>query len=157
MPTLVATSNSQVLEPWIDPEHARTQALQFAPSLTVKRGALISQITASGLATHYTTGASNGSEKWLFISRYDFTTDANGLVTLGGPGSVPDRLNSAARTELVFWRGAFRIAELSAGAAGAAIDGTTITIAAIKAAGPEGTRHYGPSIGTNFGPFIYIP
>lgn len=156
MPTLVATSNYSVLEPWIDPDHARTQALQFAANLTVKRGQLLGIVTASGKAALHNSALSNGTEKWLYISRYDFTTDANGLVTLGGAGTVPDLLHPTAPTELVFWRGAFLVSQLYATGA-AAIDGSTITLSAVLSAGPAGSRYYGDPIGTGYGPYIYIP
>lgn len=152
---LVASYNYSLLEPWIDPEHARTQALQFDNNLTVKAGALIGVITASGKGALYNPALSNGTEKWLYISRYAFTTDATGNVTLGGAGTVPDLLHPVAGTELVFWRGAFLVSQLSVNAA--AIDGTTVTLAATLSNGPAGSRYYGSPIGTGFGPYVYIP
>ena len=71
------------LLPFKYPARALTDAYQPAPSLTVARGTIMGQITATGLVTPYAAANTDGSQVPLGPVMYDFTTDVNSLITLG--------------------------------------------------------------------------
>lgn len=83
MSLLVATFRPLQLLPFKFPHRALTDSYQPAPGLTVALGTLLGQITASGLVTPYLAASADGSQVPLGPSMYSFTSDANGLITLG--------------------------------------------------------------------------
>src|SRR5438270_679742 len=63
-----------------------TEAFKLAPSLTLAKGTVLGQITASGLYKAYASGNADGSQTARVILQYAVTTDASGNVTddIGG-------------------------------------------------------------------------
>lgn len=117
MPTAEYLSYSiNHLEPWIDPENARTRAARFTPSVTIAMGTILGEITASGLLKPYASGNADGSQIPRAIAMYPMVVDASSKVTISGdPTGI--LLNDAP----VFWRGAFLIGDL------VGIDATALT------------------------------
>ena len=83
MSQLVATRRPIQLLPFIYPSRALTEAYQPAPNLTITRGTIMGQITASGFITTYAAANTDGSQVPLGPSMYDFSSDANSLVIIG--------------------------------------------------------------------------
>lgn len=75
-------SNSK-LEPFRNPDKAKTDAFEFAPNLTIAEGEVCGFITASDLTSTYDDGNADGTEVAKVISQYAITTDANGKVSFG--------------------------------------------------------------------------
>jgi len=63
---------------------AKAQTVKFGPGITVAKGTVMGQITASGLWIAYLTGASDGSQTARAISQYDVVVDGSGNHTIGG-------------------------------------------------------------------------
>lgn len=121
MPAIISIRPSK-LEPYINPENARTLACEFGASLVIAKGTLIGMVTATGKCKAYTSGAVDGSQIPIGVLEYDIVTDASGLVTYGGSGSTPDWLRGgSSRTAPVYWCGAFAAADL------VGLDATAIT------------------------------
>jgi|SRR5215217_4651802 len=113
MPTLIATDNPVKLEPYIDPQGARTLALEFGASLTLARGTVIGQISATGKAKAYATGNSDGSEVPKGILVYDIVTDASGNVIYGPSGATADLHRGLEKTAPIYWKGTFLQSQLT--------------------------------------------
>lgn len=116
MAQLLATLTRLKLEPYIDPQHARTIALDMLPNLTIARGTLLGQITTVG-ATQYRVKAyndanSDGSQTAIAIAAYDLVTDALGNVVLGTTGSAVDLMRGSEPTAECYWKGTFLLSEI---------------------------------------------
>jgi hypothetical protein len=109
MPTTATnTYGNQGIAPLYDSRGARQHHLKFGNSLTIAKGTVIGQITATGLGAAYNNANADGSEVAKGIAAYDFTTDASGVVTLGG-GEQGERQQTAP----VFMSGYFKTSELT--------------------------------------------
>jgi hypothetical protein len=87
---------------------AKAQPCKFGVSLTLVKGTVVGQITATGLWKAYANGAVDGSEVAKGILQYDLTTDASGNHTLGG-GSQGETQQTAP----VLMSGYFRTSEMT--------------------------------------------
>lgn len=135
MSTTVATFAQIKLEPYINPQFARTKAARFAPSLTIARGTLVGQTTATGLYTPYLSGASDGSQVPVGITVYDIVVDASSNVVIGTSGSVAGILLSSDGTSEIYWRGAFLESELIG------LDANAVTVLKAREMGVGSTKH----------------
>jgi hypothetical protein len=109
MPTAALnTYGNQGLAPLYDSRGAKQHHLKFGNSLTIVKGTVIGQITATGLGAAYNNANADGSEVAKGIAAYDFTTDGSGVVTLGG-GEQGEKQQTAP----VFMSGYFRTSELT--------------------------------------------
>lgn len=128
------------LEPYVDPSSARTLAMQFGPNLTIAKGTMIGQITATGKGAAYASGNADGSQVNIVgPATYDFVTDANGNVILGGAGSVAGIANSIDQTAEVYWKGSFLETELIG------LDANAVTVLKAREIGVGTTK------------FLYMP
>lgn len=121
------------LQPYQDPESARTIACVCAPNLTVARGTIMGRITTSRLVTPRNTGASDGSQTAELIAAYDFQTDANGVISTAPSGTVDAWFTGGLQTLPFYQTGKFLIADLTGYASGVVtelnarlIDGGTV-------------------------------
>jgi hypothetical protein len=83
----VHTFTGQKLEPYMNPDQARTIAVKIAPSQTLTKGTVLGRITASNLWKAYNNGNADGSEVARAILQYDVVTDAGGLHYYGTQAS----------------------------------------------------------------------
>lgn len=113
MPVNVATLTPVKLEPYMNPQAARTMALQFAPSQTLARGRVIGQITASGKATAYASGNADGSQFPVGFLEWDIVVDASGNIVYGPTGAVADLTRGFEVTAPVYWAGTFLESDLT--------------------------------------------
>jgi hypothetical protein len=63
---------------------AEQHRVKLANSLTLAKGTVLGQVTATGLWVAYTSGAVDGSQNPKFLLTYDTVTDASGNHTIGG-------------------------------------------------------------------------
>jgi Bacteriophage lambda head decoration protein D len=63
---------------------AQQHRVKLGVSLTLVKGTLLGQITATGLWRAYASGNADGSQNPKAVLSYDTTTDAAGLHTIGG-------------------------------------------------------------------------
>lgn len=122
--TIESFDLSMILSPVQRPERAETDAWAFMPSLYVKagNGVAVGNGTNSGKGTLYDASTNTtGTGGLKGLSKYTFTTDANGLIYFGTPGG-----SSAASASLtdgphmtapVFIRGIFDPTDTSLGGA----------------------------------------
>lgn len=94
------------LDPFRNPELAKTEAFQFAPNLNVVKGTVCGFITASKFAKPYANANNDGSETAAIIAQYSFTTDGSGKVTFAGERFKRD-------TAPCYTRGDFLASELT--------------------------------------------
>jgi Bacteriophage lambda head decoration protein D len=135
MSTTVASFAQIKLEPYINPQFARTKAARFAPSQTIARGTLVGQITASGLYLPYASGAVDGSQVPVGITVYDIVVDASSNVVVGPSGSTSGILTSSDGTSEIYWRGAFLETELTG------LDANAITVMKAREMGVGTVKH----------------
>src|SRR5262245_41579487 len=83
----VHTFTGQKLEPYMNPDQARTVSIKLAPSLTLTKGTVLGRITASKLWKAYASGNSDGSQTARAILMYDVVTDGSGNHFYGGQAS----------------------------------------------------------------------
>src|SRR5215204_127909 len=103
------------LDPYRNPETAKTEAFQFAPNLTIVKGTLCGFLTAGAhLTKPYANANSDGSETAKVIAQYSFTTDGSGKVLFAGERFKRD-------TAPCYTRGEFLVSELTG------LDATGIT------------------------------
>ena len=108
MPQLIETWTNKRLTPAQYPDEARTEALPFGPSLTVVAGQTIAVSTTTNKGAPYANAGANGTGTAKGLSVYDFTTDANGKVMLGGQaGQVVDANTALSDTAPIFIAGTF--------------------------------------------------
>jgi hypothetical protein len=87
---------------------AKVQHVKFGVSLTLAKGTVVGQITATGLWKAYANGSADGSEVAKGVLQYDLTTDASGNHTLGGGNQAETQLSAP-----VYFSGCFRTTELT--------------------------------------------
>jgi hypothetical protein len=63
---------------------AEEHRIKLGNSLTLVKGTVMGQITATGLWIAYTAGAADGSQNPRCLLAYDTATDASGNHTIGG-------------------------------------------------------------------------
>jgi hypothetical protein len=63
---------------------AEEHRIKLGNSLTLVKGTVMGQVTATGLWIAYTAGAVDGSQNPKCLLAYDTTTDASGNCTIGG-------------------------------------------------------------------------
>lgn len=105
MVTTTYTGNK--VKPYADPDNAVTEAAAFAASKTIAAGTVVGQKTADGLFDAYDAGHSDGTEVARGIAVYDFTTDADGKVTIANEKGVQ------CDTAPIYIGGMFRTTELT--------------------------------------------
>jgi hypothetical protein len=113
MPITLATLTPTKLEPYMDPQAARTVALQFSASQTLAKGTVIGQITATGKAKAYATGNVDGSQNPVGFLAYDIVVDASGNVVYGPSGSAVDLTRGSEITAPVYYKGTFLQSDLT--------------------------------------------
>lgn len=91
-----------------------TEAFKLAPSLTLAKGTVLGQITASGLYKAYASGNADGSQKARVILQYAVTTDAGGNAT--------DDIGGISPTAAAYMAGCFNYSDLTGFDAQAATD-----------------------------------
>lgn len=102
------TFNNAGLTPLYDANEAKQLPRKFSPSLTVAKGTVVGQISATGLWDVYDDGDATGLEVARGIAAYDFTTDGDGNHIIGG-GEQGEKQQTAP----VFFCGTFRTTELT--------------------------------------------
>jgi hypothetical protein len=91
MPTSATNTYSAAakLQPYIDPENAREIEVNLGNSLTLAKGTLLGEVTATpGVFKAYASGNSDGSQVPKAILSYSVTTDGSGNVTLANDQGV---------------------------------------------------------------------
>lgn len=114
--TLVYEHSGAKLEPFINPQDARTFAVQMAANLTVVKGERLGQLTANGKYTNYDDGGAGGAEVAKAIAVYSFVTDASGNVFYGTDVPTTGPTADPQPTAEVYWKGDFLKSELTAAA-----------------------------------------
>jgi hypothetical protein len=76
--------NNAGLQPIYEPDRAVQHHVKLGNSLTLAKGTVLGQITASGLWIAYASGAADGSQIPRAVLAYDCVTDGSGNVTIGG-------------------------------------------------------------------------
>lgn len=122
MPTLISTLTPVKLEPYMAPETARTLACQVTASLTLARGTVVGQVTATGKIKAYASGNVDGSEIPKGFLVYDIVTDASGNVVYGATGATLDLTRGQEITAPIYWQGTFLQSELTG------LDANAITV-----------------------------
>ena len=71
------------LQPYMDPEEAREIQVQLGNSLTLAKGTILGEVTATpGVFKAYASGNSDGSQVAKLILAYSVTTDGSGNITI---------------------------------------------------------------------------
>jgi hypothetical protein len=122
MAVTLSTLTPVKLEPYIDPRGARTLAGQVTASLTLARGTVVGQITATGKLKAYASGNSDGSEIPKGFLVYDIVSDASGNVVYGATGAVVDFTRGQEITAPFYWKGTFLQSDLTG------LDANAITV-----------------------------
>jgi hypothetical protein len=80
---------SDKLQPFMDPEQAREIEVQLGNSLTLAKGTLLGEVTATpGVFAAYNNGNSNGTEVAKVILSYSVTTDGSGNISIANEMGV---------------------------------------------------------------------
>jgi head decoration protein D len=106
----VHTFTGQKLEPYMNPDKARTIGIKLAPSTTLTKGTVLGRITASNLWRAYADGNVDGSQTARAILQYDVVTDAGGLHYYGGQAA--SELGHGEPTAPAYMKGDFFGADL---------------------------------------------
>lgn len=109
----VATLTPTKCEPYMDPQNARTVALEFWPSQTIAKGTLLGQRTATGLAGAYNDSKTDGTQAAKYIAVYDMVVDADGYVIYGPSGAAADLTRGRDKTGEAYWKGTFLETDLT--------------------------------------------
>lgn len=114
MPTTpIQTWGMGRLDPFMEPEEASEIAVNLAPNLTLGKGTLLGEITATpGIFKPYATGNSDGSENPKLVLRYDCVSDASGFVTFGGGPAGTSEHGEKTRSVDGFYSGIFKTTDL---------------------------------------------
>jgi hypothetical protein len=102
---------------------AEQHRIKLGNSLTVAKGTVMGQITATGLWIPYLTGAADGSQIPKCVLTYDTVTDASGNHTIGGGQQGETYLDTPA-----YFGGDFNAADLTGLDAGALTAGKWIQL-----------------------------
>lgn len=111
----IDTIGTHKLDPYRNPERAKTDAFQFAPNLNVVKGTICGFVNATKQTKPYANGNADGSETASVIAQYSFTTDAQGKVTFAGESIKRD-------SAPCYTKGDFLVSELTGLDAGAIAD-----------------------------------
>lgn len=119
MPTAAThTYNQYGLVPFYRPEDAIIQFVKIPGSKTFAKGTVLGEVTATpGTFDAYADAGSGGLDTARGILAYDITTDAGGVVTIGG-----GEWNAVQAGAPVFFSGWFRTSELTGLTAAAVVD-----------------------------------
>lgn len=105
------------LEPFIDPQNARTMAAQPLPNLTVSRGTILGMVSAAGpnlgKVGPYAAANADGTQVPIGPSVYDFTTDANGVAVYGPAAATFGLSRGFELTVPYYWKGTFLETDLT--------------------------------------------
>lgn len=97
----------QKLEPFECPREAVTESVPFGASLTIAKGTVVGIKTSDGKWYAYANANSDGTEVARGIAQYNFTTDADGNVTIASETGVEYH------TAPIYVAGTFRTTELT--------------------------------------------
>lgn len=106
MAVRIDTYSNSKLNPYRNPDQAKTDAFAWAPSLTVAKGTVCGFITADNVASPYDADNTDGTGTASIIAEYAFTTDADGLVSYA---ANPTKYNTAP----AYTQGDFLVDELT--------------------------------------------
>lgn len=111
--TLIFTG--QKLEPYMNPDQARTIAVALIPSTNFAKGTVLGELTATpGTYGPYASGNSDGTQTPKVILAFDCQTDASGNITLSPTGAqVGGPFNEQFLTVEAYYKGAFNVADLT--------------------------------------------
>lgn len=115
MPTTpIQTWGMGRLDPMYAPEEALEQAVSLAPNLTLLKGTVLGELTATpGTFKAYASGNADGSQVPKCILRYDCVSDATGNITLGGgPAGTAEHPGQTSKNVDAFFSGYFKTSEL---------------------------------------------
>ncbi len=107
MSLVTKTYTGLKLQPYLDEDSAVVEAMVFGVSLTIAKGTVVGIKTSDGKWYAYDDALSNGLEVARGIAQYDFTTDSNGDVTIGGDSGATHK------TAPVYLKGFFATSELT--------------------------------------------
>jgi len=117
MAQLLATIGPIKLEPFIDPQNARTMAAQPLPNLTVARGTVLGMVSSPGPTLGkvgpYNAANADGTQLPIGPSVYDFVTDAAGNAVYGPAGAAFGISRGFEETVPYYWKGTFLETDLS--------------------------------------------
>lgn len=108
--------NNAGLQPVFEGHRAEQHHVKLGNNLTLAKGTVLGQITATGLWIAYLPGAVDGSQIPRAILAYDCVTDGSGNVTIGGGNQ-----NETYLTAPAYFIGDFLASELTG------LDATAIT------------------------------
>jgi len=121
-PVLLAYYSPVKLEPYQNPQDARTRAVALGASLTMARGTVLGQKTSDGKYYPYATGNSDGTETARGLLVYTCVTDSDGNVILGDTGTVVDLTHAFETTAEIYESGTFLESDLTGLDSGAITD-----------------------------------
>lgn len=117
MTQLLASIGPIKLEPFIDPQNARTMAAQPLPGLTVARGAILGMVSVAGATLGkvgpYSAANADGTQVPVGPSVYDFVTDASGNAVYGPAGATFGLSRGFEETVPYYWKGTFLETDLT--------------------------------------------
>lgn len=118
MPTaaLYTYSNAGLVPVFDRDLRAQQHRVKLGNSLTLAKGTVLGQITATGLWVAYASGSADGSQIPRAILAYDTVTDAGGLHTIGGGAQAETYTDTVA-----FFAGDFDVTDLTG------LDATALT------------------------------
>jgi hypothetical protein len=97
----------------MDPQHARTIAMQFGISQTLARGTVIAQKTSDGKAYAYVDANTDGTGVAIGFLVYDIVVDSSGNIVFGPSGATADLTRGFEKTAPVYWKGNFLQSDLT--------------------------------------------
>jgi hypothetical protein len=109
---------TQILEPVQQPQDARTDAVQWGPSLSITKGQTIAIKTSDNRAYAYAgTAGTGGLGVFKGFAKYTLTTDTNGAVYLGsavgsGTNATPSLRLGPTMSAPIYIAGIFAPADL---------------------------------------------
>ena len=116
MPTTpINVYSVQKLEPLFDPDYARQRAAGIGPSLTIARGTLLGEVSATpGVFAPYAGTNTDGTQTPKLICAYDITTDSSSNVTLSATAGQTGAFapGDAGKTVPTYVSGVFRSSDL---------------------------------------------
>jgi hypothetical protein len=146
MPLVTTYSAQRLLPALLNPPFSE-DAVPFVASLTVARGTILGQVTASKKYALYASGNSDGTQVAKCIAEYDFNTDTNGNVTFTATsGQLVGDLAQTYTTAPVYIGGTFNTTELNVG--GVAGSGLGVTAAILTDLGGHMVKGLAASSGT---------
>jgi hypothetical protein len=115
--TISDTWDQNGLQPFQYPEIARTTAVRFANSVTIRKGQAVAFNTSTNRVDAFNSAGSNGLNLLLGFNKFDLVTDANGKHYFGsGITAAATNYSPAWSSAPVYNQGWFAIADVSSGA-----------------------------------------